>query len=139
MKKELNIRALRHSKKGKHQKIYKKIKGLELAQHEVSEWSEDDVNQLAKRFSELEIKMAAGGDVIVRSRKDSWRLCDEVNFIAMYHRNINIKGGKVVDSWHVQDVFEDLPFALASIIAHDNYKINGINMSSIEILEMSYC
>lgn len=104
------------------------------------ELSESEILEMANRYPQLDVRVLVGGDIIVRSKKDSWLIRDEVRFLTLYHKALIFEKGKVREKYHVQDIFYDLEFIFASIVSHDNYSL-GIKRADIdgilEIIEQS--
>lgn len=128
----LDIKDLKNSKNQKYRKIYEKA--MRIRSSGVHKGlSEKDVLELEPRFPQLRLKVVMGGDIIVRSKKDTWMIRDEEGFISLHHKGTIISKGKIKDVYHLQDVFYDLEFALASIVSHDEYAIAQINRSILGI------
>ncbi len=132
----LNLQALKHSKSRKHQTIYEKAHRLLQKGWETVELSESQILEIASAFPQLSVKVAIGGDIIIKSKKDTWVLRDEVRFYTLYHKSFTIERGRMKDRYHVQDVFYDLEFVLASVISHDEYKLGTgkLNMRKVQEL-----
>jgi hypothetical protein len=136
----LNLQALKHSKNRKHNTIYEKAHRIMQEGWETEELSEQQVLDIAERFPQLDVTVTVGGNIIVRSKKDTWVIVDEIRFLTLYHKGTIISKGRVKEKYHVQDVFYDLEFIFASIISHDDYAL-GIKSRTMgevqEIVEQS--
>jgi hypothetical protein len=136
----LNLQALKHSKNRKHNTIYEKAHRIMQEGWETEELSEKQVLDIAERFPQLDVTVTVGGNIIVRSKKDTWVIVDEIRFLTLYHKGTIISKGRVKEKYHVQDVFYDLEFIFASIISHDDYAL-GIKSRTMgevqEIVEQS--
>lgn len=131
MKDILNLQALKYSRNKKHNTIYEKAHRIMKKGFETTEMSEEDILAMAQRFPQLDIRVVIGGDMIVKSKKDVWMIVDEGRFISLYHKKVVFEKGKVKDRYHIQDIFYDLEFTLASIISHDDFAL-GIEVRDIE-------
>lgn len=136
----IDIQKWRKSKKVKHNKIYKKAKniidrGIEIE----SIQSEARVDELKKRFPSLDIKLIAGGNMSVVSIKDEWLVVNDGRFLALYHYGkLSTRRGKTKENYHIQDVFYDIEFLLASIVSHDQYDIRNEGFKIKEIKAMAF-
>lgn len=132
----INLQALKRSTKRKHNAIYEKANRIIGEGFETQELSEDEVIAIASKYPQLEIRVLIGGDILVKSKKDTWMIRDEVRFLTLYHKTLGFKNGRLNDKYHVQDVFYDLEFTLASIISHDDYMLGIQKRTNDDILEM---
>lgn len=132
----LNLQALKHSKNKKHNTIYEKAHRIMQQGWETAELSEKEILEIASRFPKLQVMVQIGGDIIVRSKKDTWLIRDEVRFLTLYHKGLCLEKGRTRERYHVQDVFYDLEFILASIISHDDYALGIASRSCEEIQEL---
>lgn len=98
---------------------------------ETEQLNEKQVMELAGKYPQLEVIVQVWGDIIVKSKKDTWVVRDEGRFLTLYHRATVLERGRIKEKYHVQDVFYDLEFILASIISHDDYAL-GIQKRDIE-------
>jgi hypothetical protein len=132
----LNLQALKHSKNKKHNTIYEKAHRIMSKGWETKELSDNEIMEIASQFPQLDVRVMIGGDVIVKSKKDTWLIRDEVRFLTLYHRGLVFEKGKTKEKYHVQDIFYDLEFALASIISHDDYALGIRSRNTDEIQQM---
>lgn len=121
----LNLKALKKDGNAKHKKIYHKAHKIMEMGFETEILTENEILEKAKKYPHIKVKVTIGGDIIVRSKRDTWLIKDEGRFITLYHKKTIFVGSKIKDSYHVQDVFYDLDFVFASIVSHDDYAING--------------
>jgi hypothetical protein len=127
----LNLQALKHSKHRKHNSIYDKAQRIMQSEFETEELSDEEILEIASRFPQLDVRVLIGGDVVIKSKKDTWIVRDEVRFLTLYHKAIVLNKGRVKDKYHVQDIFYDFEFIFASIISHDDYAL-GIRSRTCE-------
>jgi hypothetical protein len=132
----LNLQALKHSKNKKHNTIYEKAHRIMQQEFETADLTEKEVFEIASRFPQLSISVTIGGDIVVRSKKDSWLIRDEVRFLTLYHKSLVLEKGRMKEKYHVQDIFYDLDFVLASIISHDDYALGIKSRTTDEIHEL---
>ena len=138
MRRYLDTKSLKRSAHWRNQKIHHHIKEFNKSGNLVEEATEELVAELGERFPELDIKLIAGGGIMVKSKGDSWAIENEGKFVVIYHRGWGRKLGKSVDDWHVQGVFQDYHFACAMILSHDNYKITGRGFGFKKIYDLAY-
>lgn len=129
--KNLDLRAMKNSRRRKHHTIYDKAHRLITEGFETQHLSDSEIERIAKGFPQLSIRIVAGGNIIVRSKKDTWIIRDEVRFLTLFHRSLHFGSRRTFERYHVQDVFYDLEFALASIVSHDEYSL-GIKRHNID-------
>jgi hypothetical protein len=96
----------------------------------------EDIMEIAKDFPTLAIKVVVGGDITIKSRKDTWMVIDEGRFFTLYHSGISINNGKYKERYHLQDVFKDLNYIFASVVTHDDYAMGIQKRNPNELLEM---
>jgi hypothetical protein len=119
----LNLQALKRSKVKKHNTIYEKAHRIMQKGWETVELSEAEIMEIANRFPQLKVQVLVGGDILVKSKKDTWLIRDEIRFFTLYHKGLLLQNGRTREKYHVQDVFYDIEFILASIISHDDYSM----------------
>jgi hypothetical protein len=132
----LNLQALKHSKNKKHNTIYEKAHRIMQQGWETPDLSDEEKMEIARRYPQLDVTVMIGGDIRVRSKKDTWIIRDEGRFYTLYHKGLVFEKGRVKEKYHVQDVFYDLDFIFASIISHDDYALGIRSRTTDEILEM---
>lgn len=138
--KQLNLKALKHSKLRKENRIYEKAHRLIKKGIKTADLSEVEIMNIAKRYPTLKVKILAGGDLSIRSRGkygDIWYVSDEGRFYVLYHDSLGFNASKKRDPLHVQDVFEDLGFIFASIVSHDEYTSGNRVLTNRDLLKMS--
>ncbi|MDY7043629.1 hypothetical protein RVS70_05360 [Virgibacillus sp. M23] len=123
MRDELNLRALKHSKKRKHRKIYDKVHRIIRMKKETPELSEKEIISISSNYPTLDVAVIMGGSISVKSKNDSWLIMNEGSYYALYHRGTSFKNGKVREHYHIQDVFYDLKYTFLSIVSHDKHKL----------------
>jgi hypothetical protein len=140
MKDFLDLQALKHSRYRKHHAIYDKAQRMMQSEFETEELKDEEILEIASRFPQLDVRVLIGGDVLIKSKKDTWIVRDEVRFLTLYHKATVMRKGRVKDRYHVQDIFYDFEFIFASIISHDDYAL-GIRSRTCkdidEIIEQS--
>jgi hypothetical protein len=136
MKDTLNLQALKRSKNPKHRTIYEKAHRIMQRGWETKEHTEEEILKIASRYPSLDVHVRIGGDIIVRSKKDTWIIKDEVRFFTLYHKGTIFSNGRIRDKYHVQDVFYDLEFIFASIESHDDYTLGITERTTNDILFM---
>ncbi len=136
----INIQKWRNNKNIKHRKIYNKAKEIierELAMEEIE--TEERLNELRNRFPSLRINIVAGANLTVGSLKDEWLVVNDGRFYALYHGGkFTSRLNKTTESYHIQDVFYDIEFLLASIVSHDNYEFGKKEYSMKDIGNMAF-
>ena len=123
MKMALNLQALRRSKVRKDNTIYGKAHRIMMNKFETPIIDDSTVEELAKKFPTLSVKRVMGGDIMIRSIKDTWMIIDEGRFYTLYHQNNQVVRGKNCHRFHLQDIFTDLNYIFASIVSHDEYAL----------------
>ena len=137
MKEKLNLRALRRSGNVKHTKIYKKATRMITEGFQTADLSSEEIMEIASRYTKLKkVRVLIGGDIIIISKADTWVLKNEGNFLALYHRSMVMSEGRMKESYHIQDVFYDLEYALASIVSHDEFVLGIKNRTPEEVNEL---
>jgi hypothetical protein len=136
MRDTLNLQALKHSKHRKHNTIYDKAHRMMQQGFETQDMSESEILEIAKRFPQLEVKVMIGGDIIIKSKKDTWVVIDEIRFLTLYHKGRVVEKGRMKERYHVQDVFYDIEFIFASIISHDDYALGIKSRTTDEIMQI---
>ncbi|GAB6253667.1 hypothetical protein BCSAG_49850 [Bacillus cereus] len=136
MRDMLNLQALKHSKRTKHQTIYEKAHRMISQDWETKELTEEEILEIASRYPTLKVKALVGGTTIVRSKKDTWVIRDEARFYTLYHQGLSFVKGKTREKYHVQDIFYDMEFIFASIVSHDDYALGIASRTTSEILEI---
>jgi hypothetical protein len=132
----LNLQALKHSKSKKHNTIYEKAHRIMQQGWETEELNEQQIMEIASKYPQLSVTVIVGGDIIVRSKKDTWLIKDEIRFLSLYHKGLVLEKGRTKEKYHIQDVFYDLEFIFASIISHDDYALGIASRNTDEILEL---
>lgn len=136
MRDTLNLQALKRSKHEKHRTIYKKAHKIMAKGFETEELSDEQVMDIVNRYPQLKVSIIIGGDIIIRSKKDTWIVKDEGRFISLYHKALILENGKTKEKYHIQDIFYDLDFVFASIISHDDYMLGIKSRTTDEIQEI---
>ena len=136
MRDRLNLQGLKRSRLPKHHKIHQKAVSMMAEGHQTQELSNEEIMEIGKKYETLEIKIQFNGDIVVNSIRDKWVIIDEVRFYTLYHKGFKNAKGKLREHYHVQDVFYDLEYALASIVSHDEYKLGISKKSNIDIINM---
>ena len=136
MRDTLNLQALKRSKHEKCRTIYKKAHRMMAKGFETEELSDEQIMDIANRYPQLKVSVIIGGDIIVRSKKDTWIVKDEGRFISLYHKALILENGKTKEKYHIQDIFYDLDFVFASIISHDDYMLGIKSRTTDEIQEI---
>jgi len=133
----INLSKLKYSTLPKHRKIYKKAVEIIGSGNKIPPISEEVVNTYASKYPQLKIRTTINEDLInIRSRCDNWIVVNEGDFLTLYHEELDTRHGKFMRVHHVQDVFYDLDFLLASIISHDEFKISNIDHTMGDIYEI---
>ena len=138
--KKLNLRSLKNSKSKKERSIYKKAHRFLQKGVKTSFLSEIEIMSIASKYPSLKVKILAGGDLSIRSRGkygDIWQVTDEGRFYVLYHDGLGYNTSSKKNPMHVQDVFEDLGFALASIVSHDEFKLGESRLTNRDLIKMS--
>lgn len=133
-----NVRALKKSKVKKYNKIGAKIHELIKVGNETITYTEKEVQDMCEHLGFVS-NVLINGNISISSKCDSWIIVDNDNYWTLYHRGttgLNIK--HAVESYHLQDVFADLEFAIVSIKSHDDYKIGKKKYFMGEIINLSY-
>lgn len=138
MKDVLNLRALRLSSKRKERAIYEKACRIQGRKKDTEELTEEQILNIAKDYPCLKVKVSFGGNILVRSQMNSWLIRVEQDFITLYHKTLAISRGKTVEKYHVQDVFGDVEYALASILSHDDYVLGISARNNSDIRDMVF-
>ena len=126
IKGNIDLQNLRKSTVTKHRKIYEKAMKMLNENYLTPELSHMELEILAERFKDygLRVNVTISGDITVRSKCDNWVVVDEGNYYVLYHETTVGSRGKNRHSYHIQDVFYDLDFLMASIVTHDDYKMS---------------
>lgn len=127
VKRNLSLKELKNDTSEKHKKIYNKAMYIINKGFHSPTLSYMELKLIAENFRSygLSVSVAISGDMTVRSKCDDWTIIDEGRFYVLYHE-LTVVGvnGKARKEVHVQDVFEDLNFLFASIVKHDDFKMN---------------
>lgn len=129
----LNLQALKHSKNKKRKTIYQKAHRIMQKGWETKELTEEEVLAIASKYPSLSVTVLIGGDILIRSKKDTWLIRDEVRFYTLYHKGLVFNKSKTREMYHIQDVFYDVEFIFASIISHDDYALGIASRTTKEI------
>jgi hypothetical protein len=132
----LNLQALKHSRNRKHRTIYQKAHRIMKKRWVTREYKEEDVLEIASFYPTLKVKVLIGGDILIRSKKDTWLIRDEVRFFTLYHKGFNFVKKRTKERYHVQDVFQDIEFIFASIISHDDYALGIASRNTEDIKQI---
>lgn len=126
IKKNIDLQNLRKSTLSKHNKIYDKATKMLTENYTTPELSHMELEILAERFKMygLRVNVSISGDITVRSKCDNWVIVDEGFYYVLYHETTVGSRGKNRHSHHVQDIFYDLDFLMASIVTHDEFKMS---------------
>lgn len=135
MRDAVNLQTLRRSKSTKQNSIYKKAHRIMDENYSTPVVTDEEILNIAKDFPSIEVEVRMGGNIAVRSVKDSWMIRDEGRFYTLYHKGLFICKGRNKDSYHVQDVFRDLNYIFASIVSHDEYSMGIKKRNAYEINE----
>lgn len=136
MKDQLNLQALKHSKNRKHNTIYEKAHRIMQSGFETPDLKEQEIMEMARKFPQLDVTVQLWGNIIIKSKKDTWVIVDEGRFYTLYHRGMSFEKGRTKEKYHIQDVFYDIEFIFGSIISHDDYAL-GIKARTVnEIHEL---
>lgn len=127
-----NLHALRNSKKPKYNKIGDKIYSCIQDNQEVTPFTDEEIHNKCNKLG-LRCAISINGNLSIKSRCDSWMLINNTHYWTLYHGDIkyNKTAGKAQNNYHLQDVFSDLDFALASIVTHDAYALNFNNFPTM--------
>jgi hypothetical protein len=136
MRDTLNLKALKRSKMKKHNTIYEKAHRIMLERLETPELSEKEVLSIAENFPTLTVNVLIGGDINIRSVKDSWTIRDEGRFYSLYHRGMVFDNSRFKEMFHIQDVFRDLSYIFASVVSHDDFSMGIKKRNAYEVLEL---
>ncbi len=135
----LNLQALKHSKKRKDKAIWEKAHRIMQEKFETPEVSDQEIMEIAKDFPTLTVKVLIGGDISIRSFKDTWMIIDEGRFYTLYHSGLEKdrgNRGRYKERYHLQDVFMDLNYIFASLVTHDDFKTGVARRNPLGLLEM---
>lgn len=133
----INLMKLKNSSLPKHKKIYNKALRIMAEGNNISTLSESEIEKIAMKYPQLKVHPTINGDVInISSKCDNWIAVNENLFFTLYHEELECKNGKFTHGHHVQDVFYDLDFLLASIVSHDEYKISNVENTMDDIREL---
>lgn len=132
----INLQALKRSKNRKHNTIYNKAHRIMQKQYQTPNVTEQDIMEMAKKFPTLTVNVLVGGDIVIRSIKDSWMVRDEGRFYTLYHKGMSFDKGRTKERYHIQDVFRDLNYIFASIVSHDDYALGIRKRSAYEIQKL---
>jgi len=136
MKDRLKLQNFKNSKNRKYNTIYLKAQRIMDNKFETEIVTEQKVTDLVSKYPTLSAKLLMGGDVLIRSKKDSWLVRDEARFFTLYHKVIHFEKAKIVERYHVQDVFYDIDFVFASIVSHDDFALGIRSRTTEEIMEI---
>ncbi|MED3976098.1 hypothetical protein P4639_22130 [Priestia megaterium] len=136
----LNLKALKRSAIKHHCNkqlaIYEKAHEMLKEGWKTKDIDTEEIMSIASKFPQLNVKVMIGGDIFIKSKRDTWIIKDESRFLTLYHKDIVQMKSK--DTYHVQDVFYDLDFALASIVAHDDHSMGIKTRELVHIKQMAY-
>lgn len=136
MRDTLNLRALKHSSTPKHRKIYDKAHRIMKEGFFTAELLEHEIMEIASKYPSIKAKVLFNGDIIITSKRDTWFVRDEVRFLTLYHRGSIINKGRRKEHYHIQDVFYDLDFLIASIVSHDDHALGIASRNMNEVSEL---
>ncbi|MEX3625091.1 hypothetical protein [Viridibacillus arvi] len=136
MKDIINLQSLKRSKNKKHRTIHGKAHRIMISGYKTPKLKEEEILEIAKDFPTLTVNILMGGDIIIRSIKDSWLIRDETRFYTLYHKGTFYDCGRIKERYHVQDVFRDLNYIFASVVSHDEYAIGIKERKFYEINEL---
>lgn len=123
----INLNKLKKSGIPKLRKIYEKACKIKTSGYIIPEICEEAIYEIASKYTQLKVSTSLNGDIVnVRSKCDKWMAVKEDSFYTLYHEELEVKNSKFIYSYHIQDIFLDLDFLLASIISHDEYKMMSI-------------
>lgn len=136
MKQKLNLKALRFSKKRKHNKIYEKSVRFREEGSRTPYLKEEEILEIAGKYPTLDVKVLIGGNISIKSFKDNWVIVDEGRFYSLYHKGTIFDKGRIKDMYHIQDIFKDLNYIFASVVSHDDYAMGIKKRTLVELEEL---
>lgn len=136
MKDIIDLKALKKSRSKKHQKIYEKAHRIMKSSFETPDLKNSEVMEIASKFPSLNVNILMGGDITVRSLKDTWIIRDEGRFYTLYHGGSIFSHNRIKEHYHIQDIFSDLSYIFASIISHDEYALGIRRRNAYEVAEL---
>ena len=88
------------------------------------DFSEDMIQKVMEKYNIKDYRLDPWGDLRIQSKFDLWIIRADEEVVVLWHgSDRKLRIGNDRSSYHMQNVFYDLDFAVQSIIEHDEYKL----------------